>query len=148
MGVGAEGSVIDGGTNVVLRAVLALLRHTTLESHQPALALCWIVHRGGSRRPGVADKDALAVARNGARRRLRMRMGEHMHSHACMTTPRPLLLAQVGHFFFQRNKPATFQYPLWSFLGDWVMWYKILSGTMDAEVERVLCEHDASGRRK
>ena len=29
--------------------------------------------------------------------------------------------AWVGHFFFEKNKPATFQYPLYSFMGDWVM---------------------------
>mgnify|MGYP000067034822 CR=1 FL=1 len=29
--------------------------------------------------------------------------------------------AWVGHFFFQKNKPATFKYPIYSFMGDWVM---------------------------
>ncbi|MFT5235825.1 MAG: hypothetical protein ACI8SK_000038 [Shewanella sp.] len=29
--------------------------------------------------------------------------------------------AWVGHFIFEKNKPATFQYPLYSFLGDWLM---------------------------
>ena len=29
--------------------------------------------------------------------------------------------AWVGHFFFEHNRPATFTYPLWSFIGDWVM---------------------------
>ena len=29
--------------------------------------------------------------------------------------------AWIGHFFFEKNRPATFQYPLYSFLGDWVM---------------------------
>ena len=29
--------------------------------------------------------------------------------------------AWVGHFFFEHNRPSTFKYPLWSFLGDWVM---------------------------
>ena len=27
-------------------------------------------------------------------------------------------LAWVGHFFFEKNKPATFQYPLFSLKGD------------------------------
>ena len=31
------------------------------------------------------------------------------------------LLAWVGHFFFEKNRPATFTYPWYSFLGDWVM---------------------------
>ena len=29
--------------------------------------------------------------------------------------------AWIGHFFFEKNRPATFKYPLWSFMGDWVM---------------------------
>ena len=29
--------------------------------------------------------------------------------------------AWIGHFFFEKNKPATWKYPLYSFLGDWVM---------------------------
>ncbi len=29
--------------------------------------------------------------------------------------------AWIGHFIFEKNRPATFQYPLYSFLGDWVM---------------------------
>ena len=36
--------------------------------------------------------------------------------------------AWVGHFYFEHNKPATFKHPLYSFLGDWVMWKEILTG--------------------
>lgn len=36
--------------------------------------------------------------------------------------------AWTGHFFIEHNKPATFQYPLWSFMGDWVMLKDFLSG--------------------
>lgn len=36
--------------------------------------------------------------------------------------------AWVGHFFYEHNKPATFQYPLYSLLGDWVMFKDILTG--------------------
>jgi hypothetical protein len=36
--------------------------------------------------------------------------------------------AWVGHYFFEHNRPATFTYPFYSFLGDWVMWKDILSG--------------------
>ena len=43
--------------------------------------------------------------------------------------------AWIGHFFFQRNKPATFQYPLWSFRADWKMWALMLVGRMTPEVE-------------
>jgi hypothetical protein len=36
--------------------------------------------------------------------------------------------AWVGHFFYEHNKPATFQYPLYSFMGDWLMFKDILTG--------------------
>jgi hypothetical protein len=42
--------------------------------------------------------------------------------------------AWVGHFFVEKNRPATFKYPLWSFASDWVMWFKILTGRMGDEV--------------
>lgn len=29
--------------------------------------------------------------------------------------------AWLGHFVFEKNRPATFQHPLYSLLGDWVM---------------------------
>lgn len=34
--------------------------------------------------------------------------------------------AWVGHFFFEKNSPATFKYPIYSFIGDWVMYKDIL----------------------
>ena len=36
--------------------------------------------------------------------------------------------AWVGHFVFEKNKPATFKYPLYSFMGDWVMLKDIILG--------------------
>lgn len=36
--------------------------------------------------------------------------------------------AWFGHFFLERNMPATFQYPIYSFLSDWVMLKDFLSG--------------------
>lgn len=36
--------------------------------------------------------------------------------------------AWVGHFFFEKNKPATFTYPWQSWKGDWRMWWDILRG--------------------
>lgn len=36
--------------------------------------------------------------------------------------------AWVGHFFFEHNRPATFRHPLYSFMGDWVMYRDVLTG--------------------
>ncbi|MFL6591499.1 MAG: Mpo1-like protein [Luteimonas sp.] len=36
--------------------------------------------------------------------------------------------AWIGHAFFERNRPATFRHPLYSFIGDWVMFRDILLG--------------------
>jgi hypothetical protein len=36
--------------------------------------------------------------------------------------------AWVGHFFFEKNRPATFKHPIYSFVGDWVMFKDILTG--------------------
>ena len=36
--------------------------------------------------------------------------------------------AWIGHFFFEKNRPATFSYPLYSFMGDWAMFKDILVG--------------------
>ncbi len=36
--------------------------------------------------------------------------------------------AWVGHFFFEHNRPATFKYPGFSFVGDWRMWWDMASG--------------------
>lgn len=36
--------------------------------------------------------------------------------------------AWVGHFFFEHNKPATFRYPFFSLMGDWRLWWEMLTG--------------------
>ena len=36
-------------------------------------------------------------------------------------------VARIGHFFFEHNKPATFTYPWLRFLGNWCMWWEILT---------------------
>lgn len=35
--------------------------------------------------------------------------------------------AWAGHFFFEHNRPATFKYPLYSFAGDWLMFWQIVT---------------------
>ncbi len=37
-------------------------------------------------------------------------------------------LAWIGHFAFEKNRPASFRRPLYSFRGDWVMWRDMLLG--------------------
>ncbi|HKZ72667.1 MAG TPA: DUF962 domain-containing protein [Steroidobacteraceae bacterium] len=38
------------------------------------------------------------------------------------------VFAWVGHFFFEHNRPATFQHPLYSLAGDFVMLRDVLTG--------------------
>ena len=38
--------------------------------------------------------------------------------------------AWVGHLFFEHNKPATFKHPVYSLLGDWVMFKDVLLGNI------------------
>jgi hypothetical protein len=71
--------------------------------------------------------------------------------------PSALLLAPVvgygfawlGHAVFEKNKPATFTYPLWSLRGDFRMWRLMLTGKMEPELERareLFGDHVASAR--
>jgi len=36
--------------------------------------------------------------------------------------------AWTGHFFIEHNRPATFKYPIYSFIGDHLMYLEILKG--------------------
>jgi len=45
--------------------------------------------------------------------------------------------AWVGHFFVEKNKPASFKYPLWSFVGDAKMLGYFVTGRMGRELERL-----------
>lgn len=44
--------------------------------------------------------------------------------------------AWVGHFFFEKNKPATFKYPLWSLGSDFKMYFAIISGKLSIDSSR------------
>jgi hypothetical protein len=46
--------------------------------------------------------------------------------------------AWIGHFFVEKNRPATFTYPLWSLRGDFRMFRLMLLGRMGPEVERAI----------
>lgn len=38
--------------------------------------------------------------------------------------------AWLGHFRYEKNKPATFKYPLYSFMADWVMFKDMITGRL------------------
>ena len=44
--------------------------------------------------------------------------------------------AWIGHAAVEHNRPATFRYPVWSFLADWKMWAYALTGRLGRELER------------
>jgi hypothetical protein len=53
-------------------------------------------------------------------------------------------LAWIGHFFVEKNRPATFQHPLWSLRGDVRMLGLMWRGRMKAEVDRFTGRGSAS----
>ncbi|MDE2142999.1 MAG: DUF962 domain-containing protein [Elusimicrobia bacterium] len=61
---------------------------------------------------------------------------------AALRAPRLLIAAPfagygfawVGHYFFEKNSPATFQYPLLSFRADFRMYALIWTSELDAEL--------------
>ncbi len=44
--------------------------------------------------------------------------------------------AWIGHFFLEKNRPATFTYPLWSLVSDYRMAWTWLSGRLPDELAR------------
>lgn len=44
--------------------------------------------------------------------------------------------AWVSHAFVERNKPATWTYPVWSLIGDYRMFWCFITGKLNAELEK------------
>jgi hypothetical protein len=55
--------------------------------------------------------------------------------------------AWFAHFVVEKNRPATFKYPLWSFISDFRMMWFMITGRMSREVNRVLNRGDAGAQR-
>ena len=45
--------------------------------------------------------------------------------------------AWISHFFIEKNRPATFQYPWWSFISDFKMWGYTVTGKIAPELKRL-----------
>jgi hypothetical protein len=46
--------------------------------------------------------------------------------------------AWASHLLVEHNRPATFKYPLWSFIADYKMFALMLAGKMNREVKQVM----------
>lgn len=46
--------------------------------------------------------------------------------------------AWVGHFFFELNKPATFKYPIWSLISDFLMYFDTWNGTLEGKIDKAV----------
>ena len=55
------------------------------------------------------------------------------------------LFAWAGHLLVERNRPATFRYPLWSLRGDFCLWRCIWLGHIGEELRRAGCSLAESG---
>lgn len=45
--------------------------------------------------------------------------------------------AWIGHFKIQKNKPATFQYPFYSLMGDFKLYFYTILGRVESEYQKI-----------
>jgi hypothetical protein len=65
-------------------------------------------------------------------------LGQPWLALAALVVPYPIVW--FSHFFIERNRPATFAHPLWSWLADQKMVGLMLAGKMGDEVRRCSAE--------
>lgn len=56
--------------------------------------------------------------------------------------------AWFAHFVVEKNRPATFQYPFWSFISDYKMMFYMATGRLGNELERAMRNGDQQEVRK
>lgn len=52
--------------------------------------------------------------------------------------------AWVGHFVFEKNTPATFTYPVWSYLADHHMLWLAVTGKLHRQLKDAQAKHAAT----
>lgn len=53
--------------------------------------------------------------------------------------------AWFAHFSIEKNRPATFRYPVWSLMSDFVMYFRWATGKIDDDLARAAIQEPQGG---